>query len=61
MLKTPSTHNFFIKALGRKDRKTLKIEKRRIRISQIHMTITMILTGIWELKALQNLYNQKLN
>lgn len=56
MLKTPSTHNFLIKALARKDRKTLKIEKRRIRISQIHMTINMIFSGECDPKALQDLY-----
>jgi len=38
--------------------KKQRIEERRIRISQIHMTIYMILIGDWEVKTLQELYHK---
>ncbi|MHA2088301.1 MAG: hypothetical protein ACW972_08485 [Promethearchaeota archaeon] len=52
--------NFLIKPIERKNRKTLRIEIRRIRISQIHMAINMIKSGDWKPNALQELYDIKI-
>ena len=52
--------NFLIKPLDRKYRKSLRIEIRRIRISQIHMAINMIKNGDWKPNSLQELYNIKI-
>jgi hypothetical protein len=49
--------NFLIKPIERKNRKTLRIEIRRIRISQIHMAINMIKSGDWKPNALQEMYD----
>ncbi|MHA2039733.1 MAG: hypothetical protein ACW98X_25235 [Promethearchaeota archaeon] len=59
MAKSCNPH-FLIKPIERKNRKTLRIEIRRIRISQIHMAINMIKSGDWKPNALQELYDIKI-